>query len=97
MQYIRWLTNFIEGNHGHFVCRQPAGVGPGGSAGSWNSLILVIISTVLTYAIGLLIGIYGALRPYSLPDRIISVLAYFGLGIPSFFFALLVIYGLVVR
>jgi len=95
VQYIRWLTNFIRGNLGiSFAANQPVWdlVAPR----LWNSLILVIISTVLTYAIGLLIGIYGALRPYSLPDRIISVLAYFGLGIPSFFFALLVIYGLVV-
>ncbi|WP_161882582.1 ABC transporter permease [Deinococcus alpinitundrae] len=95
VQYIRWLTNLLKGNLGiSFAANQPVWdlVAPR----LWNSLILVIISTVLTYAIGLLIGIYGALRPYSVPDRIISVLAYFGLGIPSFFFGLLVIYGLVV-
>lgn len=94
VQYIRWLTNFLKGNLGtSFAANQPVWdlVAPR----LWNSLILVIISTILTYAVGLLIGIYGALRPYSLPDRIISVFAYFGLGIPSFFFGLLVIFGLV--
>ncbi len=94
VQYLRWLTNFVKGDMGtSFAANQPVWdlVGPR----LWNSLILVIISTVLTYGIGLLVGIYGALRPYSLGDRIASVFAYFGLGIPSFFFALLVIFGLV--
>ncbi|AWN23770.1 ABC transporter substrate-binding protein [Deinococcus irradiatisoli] len=94
VQYLRWLTNFVQGNLGtSFAANQPVWdlVGPR----LWNSLILVIISTVLTYGIGLLVGIYGALRPYSIGDRIASVFAYFGLGIPSFFFALLVIFGLV--
>lgn len=93
-QYFRWFTNFLRGNMGiSFVANQPVWdlVGPR----LWNSLILVIISTVLTYALGLFAGIYGALRPYSWGDRFASIFAYFGLGIPSFFFALLVIFGLV--
>ena len=93
-QYFRWFTNFLRGNLGiSFVANQPVWdlVGPR----LWNSLILVIISTVLTYALGLFVGIYGALRPYSWGDRFASIFAYFGLGIPSFFFGLLVIFGLV--
>ena len=94
VQYVRWLTNLLQGNLGtSFAANQPVWllVAPR----LWNSLILVIISTVLSYGLGLLIGIYGALRPYSLGDRVTSVFAYFGLGIPSFFFGLLVIFGLV--
>ena len=94
-QYIRWFTNFLRGNLGiSFAANQPVWdlVAPR----LWNSLILVIISTVLTYGVGLLVGIYGALKPYTLGDRVASVFAYFGLGIPSFFFALLVIFGLVI-
>jgi peptide/nickel transport system permease protein len=93
-QYYRWLTNLLQGNLGtSFAANQPVWllVGPR----LWNSLILVIIATILSYGIGLLVGIYGALRPYSFGDRITSIFAYFGLGIPSFFFALLVIFGLV--
>lgn len=94
VQYWTWFTNFLKGNLGiSFAANQPVWdlVAPR----LWNSLILVIISTVLSYALGIWIGIYGALRPYSWQDRLISVFAYFGLGIPSFFFALLVIFGLV--
>lgn len=95
VQYWRWITHFLQGDLGiSFSANRPV----------WevvaprlvNSLILVVISTVLTYVLAILLGVYGALKPYSLPDRIFSVLAYFGLGIPSFFFALLALYGLVV-
>ena len=95
VQYWRWLTHFLTGDLGtSFSANRPVWevVAPR----LLNSLILVVLSTVLTYVLAVLIGVYGALNPYSLADRFLSVLAYFGLGIPSFFFALLVLYGLVV-
>jgi peptide/nickel transport system permease protein len=93
-QYWTWLTNFLRGNLGEsFAANQP--VWELAAPRLWNSLILVLISTALAYGLGIAIGVYGALRPYSLADRFISVFAYFGLGIPSFFFGLLVIFGMV--
>jgi peptide/nickel transport system permease protein len=94
VQYWTWLTNFLRGNLGDsFAASQP--VWNLAAPRIANSLILVFISTVLSYGIGILIGVYGALRPYSFADKVISVFAYFGLGLPSFFFGLLVIFGLV--
>ena len=95
VQYWRWLTHFLVGDLGlSFSANRPV----------WevvaprliNSLVLVVISTVLTYGLAIIVGVFGALRPYSLADRLLSTLAYFGLGIPSFFFALLALYALVV-
>lgn len=94
VQYWSWLTNFLRGDFGDsFAAAQP--VWELAAPRIWNSLILVLISTVLAYGIGILIGVYGALRPYSLADKAISIFAYFGQGVPSFFFGLLVIFGLV--
>lgn len=94
VQYWTWLTNFVQGNLGDsFAAAQP--VWDLAAPRIWNSLILVLFSTVLAYVLGIAIGVYGALRPYSGFDRFLSVFAYFGLGIPSFFFGLLVIFGLV--
>lgn len=94
VQYWTWLTNFLQGNLGEsFAANQP--VWELTAPRLWNSLILVIFSTLLTYGLGIIIGVYGALRPYSAGDRALSIFAYFGLGIPSFFFGLLVIFGLV--
>ncbi|ADV67687.1 ABC transporter permease [Deinococcus maricopensis] len=94
VQYWKWLTKFLAGDLGSsFAANRPVWdlVAPR----LWNSLILVIISTVLTYVLAILIGVYSALRPYSIGDRIMTIFAYFGLGVPSFFFALLALFFLV--
>jgi len=57
-----------------------------------NSLILVVANTVLLYLVAIPIGIYSAVRQYSLADRIISFVSYVFLSVPSFFFALIMIY-----
>jgi len=94
VQYWTWLTNFLRGDLGEsFAANQP--VWELAAPRLWNSLILVIVATLLSYGLGIVIGVYSALHPYSLGDRIVSTFAYFGLGIPSFFFGLLVIFGLV--
>ncbi|MBB6097656.1 peptide/nickel transport system permease protein [Deinobacterium chartae] len=93
-QYFLWLGNFLTGDLGISFARSGRPVWEVIEPRIVNSLILVGMSTVIIYAVGIWIGVYGAVRPYSIGDRIFSVLAYFGLGIPSFFFALLAIFGL---
>lgn len=56
-----------------------------------NSLRLLLPATVLTYLIAIPIGIYSALNKYTLNDRIFTVFSLFGLAVPSFFLALLVV------
>lgn len=91
VQYFYWLKNLLTGNLGEsFQYRRPVAeviYGP-----FLNSLILVGISTVLHFAVSIPVGVYSALKPYSIGDRFFTFLSYIGLGIPSFFFALLVIY-----
>ncbi|GGR82970.1 ABC transporter permease [Deinococcus sedimenti] len=57
-----------------------------------NSMYLVLLSTILFYAIAIPIGVFGAVRQNSLGDKTINVILYFLLGFPSFFLALIVIY-----
>ncbi len=57
-----------------------------------NSMYLVLLSTLLFYAIAIPIGVFGAVRQNSLGDKTINVILYFLLGFPSFFLALIVIY-----
>lgn len=93
LQYVYWFKNLLMGDLGDsFQYRRPVAeliAGP-----FLNSLILVGISTVLHFAVSIPIGVYSAMKPYSLGDRFFTVLAYIGLGVPSFFFGLLVIYGM---
>lgn len=93
VQYFLWLKNFLSGNMGEsFQYKRPVAevmIGP-----LLNSLILVLIGTILHYAVSIPIGVYSATRPYSTGDKAFSFLSYMFLGIPSFFFALLVIWGM---
>ncbi|NJK44509.1 MAG: ABC transporter permease [Pleurocapsa sp. SU_196_0] len=93
VQYVRWLANFMQGNLGtSFDSNIPVAELVVPKIG--NSAILTFGNTILIFLIGIPIGIYGAVRQYSLGDKTISLISYFFLGFPNFFFGLLVIFGL---
>ena len=93
VQYLYWFKNLLMGDLGDsFQYKRPVAEviqGP-----FLNSLILVVISTVLHFAVSIPVCVYSALKPYSFWDRVFTFFSYIGLGIPSFFFGLLAIYAM---
>ncbi|BDP41286.1 peptide ABC transporter permease [Deinococcus aetherius] len=93
-QYFLWVGNMLRGDFGlSFQYQQPVlGV-------IWprivNSLWLVLLITVIFYAVSIPLGVYGAVRQNSLGDKSVNVVLYFLLGFPSFFIALIVLYFIV--
>jgi peptide/nickel transport system permease protein len=93
-QYMLWLGNFVRGN---------MGVSFDSNVAVWdliapkigNSALLVFGELILLYLIAVPLGIYSAVRQYSLFDKLFSLVSYFLIGFPSFFLALLFIFGLV--
>ena len=90
-QYLLWMHNLLHLNLGYsFAYQAPV------LEIVWprvlNSMVLVVPSTVLLFLIAVPVGVYGALRQYSLGDRVVSFLAYLGLAIPNFFLALILMY-----
>ena len=90
VQYFRWMGNILRGDLGYSfdsnqpvvnVIRRPI----------LNSMVLVILSIVMLYIMAIPLGIYSAVRQYSLGDQVVSAISYFGLAIPNFFFALVLI------
>lgn len=93
-QYFTWLGNILQGDFGlSFTYRAPVleVILPR----IVNSLYLVLLATVILYLVAVPFGVYGAVNQYSLGDKVTSVISYFFLGIPSFFFALLAIFMIV--
>ena len=93
VQYFSWLTNMLHGNLGlSFSYQQPV------LDVAWprvlNSMKLLGLELILFYAIAIPLGVYGAVRQYSLGDRVSGVFFYFLLGFPSFFLALLALFGI---
>jgi peptide/nickel transport system permease protein len=57
-----------------------------------NTLLLMVASEVVIIVFALLIGIYSALRQYSVMDNVITGVTFVGYSMPIFFTALLSIY-----
>jgi peptide/nickel transport system permease protein len=90
-QYLKWMRNFLEGDLGmSFQWRQP--VLPLILERLPATIIISLATLLVTYTIGLLIGIYSATHQYSLGDYIASVVGFIGLATPNFLLALILLY-----
>ncbi len=54
-----------------------------------NTLLLMGVSLLLSVVIAIPVGIYSAVRKYSLVDYLVTVFSYFGISMPVFWFGLM--------
>jgi peptide/nickel transport system permease protein len=90
IQYFKWLVSFLKGDFG-FSFGQMRPIGEILPEVLWNTLQLMVVSVVLIFIIGMLIGIIQAVRQYSILDNVLTFLALFFYSMPSFWFALMLI------
>lgn len=91
VQYSRWLKNFVTGDFGRsFYYRKPVSTAiverlP-------NTLKLMGTVTVLSYLIALPVGIYSAVRQYSIGDYIATTFSFLGVAMPNFWVGTMLIF-----
>lgn len=89
VQYGLWLKSFVSGDLGVTVTGEQV------SAKLWeripNTLLLTSVVILLTWLVGIPLGIYAALNWKKPIDRVLTVVTSVGMAIPSFFFALLLL------
>ncbi len=91
IQYLRWATNFIQGDFGQsFEWNRPVRELIGERLAL--SIILSVATLLFTWAIAVPIGIYSAVRQYSWMDYVLTVIGFIGLATPSFLFALVLLW-----
>ena len=91
IQYIRWLTSAVQGDFGFaYGYGEPVLSLIGGRL--QPTINLQSAAIILALVIAIPIGIISAIRQYSLLDNIMTVFAFFGLSMPNFWFALLMIF-----
>lgn len=92
VQYLDWVSKILlEGDLGYsWEWRRPvADV----IADRLPLTLLIAFSTLaFMYAVALPIGIYSAVRQYSITDHVFSVIGYIGLATPNFLLALILMY-----
>jgi peptide/nickel transport system permease protein len=91
LQYLSWIGNFLTGDMGYsFLFARPV------NELVWERLgyTLLISSGALgfTWLLALPIGIYSAVRQYSIADYAFTTLGLVGLATPNFFIALILMY-----
>lgn len=89
VQYGKWAFSFIRGDLG--VTSTGEKVSQKLKERIPNTLLLTSIVILLTWLVGVPLGIIAAVRWKSKTDRILTVLTSIGMAIPSFFFAILLL------
>lgn len=93
IQYARWLKRVLKGDLGYslvnhrpvaeqIIERLPATIG------------LMLTSLLFSTIVGIIVGLVSAANHNKLLDKIITVICYIGISIPSFWFAMMLVYVL---
>ena len=91
VQYLRWMGMVVQGRFGvSLEYRRPVSEVIGDRL--WLTMVVAIAAVILTWALALPIGIYSAVRQYSLGDYIATFVGFIGLAVPSFMLALVLMY-----
>ena len=92
VQYWQWITGILfAGDFGwSFQYQQPV------SEVLWDrvgmTFVISLASMIFVYVVAFPIGVYSAVRKYSLGDYVFTFLGFLGLAIPNFMLALVLMY-----
>lgn len=91
VQYFKWLALVSTGNFGlSFEYGRPVTEVIGDRL--WLTVAISLGGIIVTWLVALPIGIYSAVRQYSLGDYFFTFLGFIGLAIPNFLLALIIMY-----
>ncbi len=90
-QYARWVWLIMQGNFGVSMEWQRPVLEVIGDRLLLTAL-LAFAAVIFTWVLAIPIGIYSAVRQYSIGDYIFTFIGFIGLAVPSFLLALVVMY-----
>lgn len=97
IQYLKWLGNMVQGDFGTSIVRKGMPVTELIFARLPNTLLLMLVSTILALLISIPFGVLSARRPYSKLDYGITFTSFIGLAVPNFWLGLILIMFLAVN
>lgn len=91
VQYFKWMGLMLQGNFGMAMeYNQPVSVVIGDRM--TLTIIVSLGAVLLIWVLALPIGIYSAVRQYSIGDYFFTFLSFIGIAIPNFMLALILMY-----
>jgi peptide/nickel transport system permease protein len=92
VQYAKWVTGIVTRNDW-------------GQSMEWQkpvkeligerillTVILSLVSLFVSWFVAIPIGVYSATHQYSIPDYVMSIISFIGVGVPGFLLALIIMY-----
>ncbi|MEM7169134.1 MAG: ABC transporter permease [Pseudomonadota bacterium] len=90
-QYAIWAFGLLQGDLGYsFEHQLPVNVVIGNRL--WLSFVVALTTIIFTYAVSFPIGVYSAVRQYSIGDYTLTFIGFLGLATPNFLLALILLY-----
>jgi peptide/nickel transport system permease protein len=91
VQYFKWMKLVVQGNFGMSMeWRRPVTEVIGDRL--WLTVVVSVAALLLTWVLALPIGIYSAVRQYSVGDYFATFIGFIGLAVPNFLLALVILY-----
>ncbi|WP_078548096.1 ABC transporter permease [Litchfieldia alkalitelluris] len=91
VQYVKWLGNMAQGDFGTSLVRKGTPVSEMIANRLPNTLLLMVVSTLLAVIISIPFGILSATKPYSKLDYSVTITSFLGLATPNFWLGLILI------
>ena len=91
-RYLNWISGIVlHGDFGQAFAFETSVVNVIGDK-MWLTLLLVLLTLIITYAVSIPVGIYAAVKRGSAADYGLTVFSYLGLALPNFLLALVLLY-----
>lgn len=89
IQYLSWAKSFLKGDLGYTSSGEK--VSTKLKERIPNTLLLTLIVIIMTWSVGVPLGILASIKKETFFDRTLTILSSIGMAIPSFFFAILML------
>jgi len=94
-QYQDWLSGFVRGDWGESSSTQER-VLPVIRRAAWHTFQLVVWGVLISAILAVAVGVFSAVRQYSIADHALTGMSFLGLAMPPFWFGLIAIQFLAV-
>lgn len=90
-RYFKWITGFVQGDLG-LSLRYNRPVSDLIMERVGFTALIAVLTLIFQWVVSVPIGIYSAVRQYSVTDYIATIFGFLGLAIPNFLLALVIMY-----
>ncbi|GAA0351679.1 ABC transporter permease [Bacillus horti] len=86
-RYVIWAGNVLQGELGHSLYYR-APVENVLKTFIWNSFLLAIAATAVQWMVASVVGVFVAIKQYTIYDNVVTLLVFIFMSLPSFFIGL---------